>query len=112
MTARARARTVAVLITCPTTRIAKRIGAALVARRLAACVNIVPGVESLFWWKGKVDRAKEVLLIAKTTAAMFERLRRCVVSMHPYDVPEVIAIQLSAGHAAYLAWISASVQAR
>ncbi len=112
MTARARARTVAVLVTCPTMRTAKRVGAALVTRRLAACVNIVPGVESLFWWKGKVDRSKEVLLIAKTTARMFEPLRRCVISVHPYEVPEVIAIQLSAGHPPYLAWISASVRAR
>ena len=100
---------IVVLVTCPTRAVAGRLARALVARRLAACVNIVPGLTSLFWWQGKVDRCRETLLLIKTTAAGFERLRRAVLTLHPYAVPEVIALPVVAAHAPYQAWVAASV---
>ncbi len=98
-----------VLVTCPTRAVATRIASALVKGRLAACVNIVPSVESLFWWKGAVERARECLLIIKTTTTRFPQLTRTVVSFHPYGVPEVIAFPISAGYQPYLRWIHAAI---
>ena len=107
----ARQRIIVVLVTCPSLPVARRIATALVTQRLAACVNIVPAVESLFWWQGKVDRCRETLLVIKTAAAGFERLRRAVIELHPYDVPEVIALPLAAGHAPYVRWVISSSSA-
>lgn len=98
-----------VLVTCPDRAVAKRLAEALVRRRLAACVNIVPGIQSVFRWKGKVERASEVLLLIKTPAKAFQRLRQAIATLHPYDVPEIIALPVKAGHPAYLAWIAESV---
>ena len=103
---------VVVLVTCPTRAVARRIATQLIRTHLAACVNLVPGVESVFWWKGRVDRCREALLIIKTTRVCFERLKRTVVSFHPYDVPEVIALSISSGHEPYLRWIDNSVSPR
>jgi periplasmic divalent cation tolerance protein len=100
-----------VLVTCPSRAVGRRIAERVVRSRLAACVNLLPGVESRFWWNGKVDRAGEALLLIKTTAARFEALRRAVIRLHPYDVPEVIAVPFAAGHRPYLRWVRASVTA-
>ena len=81
----------------------------LVDRRLAACVNLLPPVASIYRFKGEVERAEETLLVIKTTAARFEALREAIVSQHGYEVPEVIAIPVTAGHAPYLAWLEESV---
>ena len=94
-----------VLVTCPTAAVARRVATQLVTRRLAACVNLLPGIESVFQWNGKVDRCRERLLIIKTTAGRFEALRRAVIELHPYDVPEVIALPLVAGHQPYVEWM-------
>ncbi len=102
--------TVLVLVTCPTRRQAQRLADALVRRKLAACVNIGPAVDSRFWWQGKLDRAREVLLFIKTTRAALEPLRRAVVALHPYDVPELIALPIRHGHPPYLRWLRASVR--
>ena len=99
-----------VLVTCPTKTVARRIASQLITRHLAACVNIIPGVESLFWWQGTLNQAQEVLLLIKTTRSRFESLRRAVVSLHPYDVPEVIALPLVAGHQPYLRWIRSTLR--
>ena len=88
---------------------AERLARALVERRLAACVNVLPGVRSFYRWKGKVASDGEWLLVMKTTAARFEALREALVEMHPYDVPEVIELPIERGHAPYLEWIDASV---
>ena len=101
-----------VLVTCPTRSMARRLASELVTRRLAACVNIVPGVESVFSWQGKVDRCREVLLIIKTTAGSFERLRHAVISVHPYEVPEIVGLPLTAGHRPYVQWVRESVRSR
>jgi periplasmic divalent cation tolerance protein len=98
---------IVVYVTCPEDR-AGSLGGALVERRLAACVNIVPTVRSLYTWKGEVCDDAESLLVIKTRATLFERLRETVVELHPYDVPEVIALPITAGHPAYLRWVEES----
>jgi periplasmic divalent cation tolerance protein len=90
---------------------ARRIAHALVERRLAACVNVVPGVLSVYRWKGAVEQESEHLLLIKTRAERLEELREALVALHPYDVPELIAVRIEAGHAPYLAWLDESVGA-
>ena len=102
-------RCIVVLVTCPTRAVARRIATALVTRRLAACVNLLSGVESTFRWRGKVDRCREVLLLIKTTRERFGSLARVLVRLHPYEVPEVIALPIIAGSPRYLRWVGASV---
>ena len=101
---------IVVLVTCPSRAVAGRLANNLVSRRLAACANVLPGITSLFWWKGKVDRCRETLLLLKTTAIGFERLRRAVLALHPYDVPEIIALPVGASHAPYRRWVASSVR--
>lgn len=79
----------------------------VVERGLAACVNILPSVTSLYRWKGEVEKSDEILLLIKTTGERFEALREAVVSMHSYEVPEVIAVQIDVGHLPFLAWLDA-----
>jgi len=98
-----------VLVTCPTTVVARRLGRALVARKLAACVNVLPNLVSVFTWKGKIEQCREVLLLIKTTANAFPALRRAVVALHPYEVPEIIALPIVAGDPRYLQWVRTSV---
>jgi periplasmic divalent cation tolerance protein len=103
------AKVIVVLVTCPTQPVARRLAALVVAKRLAACVNLLPGIQSLFWWQGKVEHAREVLLMIKSTRHQFERLRRAILAHHPYEVPEIIAMPLVAGHRPYLQWVRANI---
>ena len=91
---------------CPDSDSARRIAGTLVEERLAACVNILPGVVSVYRWEGVVQRADEVLLMIKTSGARLPALIIRVGELHPYELPEVIAIELAAGLPAYLAWIA------
>ncbi len=95
--------------TAPDQDVADRIARALVEERLAACVSRVPGVVSTYLWKGDVEISGELLLVIKTTRARFEALRARLVDLHPYDVPELIALDIAQGHAPYLAWLTESV---
>ena len=104
-----RSEVVVVLVTCPTSPVARRLANHLITHRLAACVNIVGGVESIFRWKGKTQRCREILLVIKTTRARFASLQRTILSLHPYDVPEVIALTVVAGHRPYLQWVRSSL---
>ena len=88
---------------------AERIARALVERRLAACVNVVPNVVSVYRWKGAVEKDEEHLLVIKTRAERLEALRQALVELHPYEVPELVALPVEAGHAPYLAWLDESV---
>ena len=99
-----------VLVTCPTPSSARRMARVLLSKRLVACVNIVPGVDSWFWWKGKIDHSREVLLVLKTVVDKFESVRRSILAHHPYQVPEVLAVASSNGHGPYLEWVRSSVQ--
>ena len=101
-------RVVVVLVTCPTRAAARRIAVRLIERRLAACVNLVPSVESVFRWQGKTQRCRETLLVVKTTAARFASLTRAVLALHAYQVPEIIALPVRAGHPPYLDWVARS----
>jgi periplasmic divalent cation tolerance protein len=94
-----------VLTTAPSTPVAVELARALVGERLAACANIVPGVTSIFRWQGAVQRESEVLLLLKTTAGAEERMRARLVELHPYDVPEVLALGPVGGHAPYADWV-------
>ena len=94
-----------VLTTCGTKQEAEKIARALVERRLAACVNIVPGIESVYRWQGKVESAAEWMLVIKTTAGRFEAVREAIREMHSYDLPECIMISIEGGSPEYLKWI-------
>jgi periplasmic divalent cation tolerance protein len=96
-----------VLVTAPSAQQAAELARALVEERLAACGNVLPGVRSVYRWEGSVREDAEALLVLKTTRARLEALRERVLALHPYQVPEVLALPVEAGSAAYLAWISA-----
>jgi periplasmic divalent cation tolerance protein len=99
-----------VLTTCGSLEEARNIAHALVERQLAACVNIVPQIESVYHWQGEVELATECLLIIKTTAEAVDRLRMALVELHSYELPECVAIAIEDGGAAYLEWIGTSVR--
>ena len=88
---------------------AERISRALVEQGLAACVNVVPGVVSIYRCQGEVQKEQEFLLVIKTRAEALERLRAALVALHPYEVPELVAWPIAAGHEPYLRWIDDSV---
>jgi len=94
-----------VLVTAPDVEVGARLARTLVGEGLAACVNVVPGVRSIYRWEGAVQEDAEVLLVAKTTAAGFAALSERVLALHPYEVPEVIALPVIAGSPGYLAWV-------
>ena len=98
-----------VLTTCGNAADAERIARALLDRRLAACVNIIPGIRSLYHWQGRIEDDSELVLLIKTTAAAVEALEAALVEAHPYDVPEVVVLPIEDGSPAYLGWIEANV---
>ncbi len=93
-----------VLVTCPPNQ-AEAIANALVEERVAACVNVVPSLHTVYRWKGAVQHESEAMLLVKTTKDRFEALKQAVLRHHPYELPEVIAIQVDRGHAPYLEWV-------
>ena len=99
-----------VFITCPDIASARRVAEGLLGSRLAACINILEGVKSLFWWKGEVEEADEVLLVVKTRLALIRDLITKVKELHPYEVPEVIALPIVDGSDDYLAWLGGEVR--
>jgi periplasmic divalent cation tolerance protein len=101
---------IVVLVTAPSAEKAAELARAAVEERLAACGNVVPAVRSIYRWEGKVQDDAEALLVLKSTRARFEALRERIVALHPYAVPEVIAIPMVAGSAPYLDWIAAETR--
>ncbi len=98
-----------ILLSAPDVDTAERLGRALVEERLAACANVVPGVVSVFRWRGEVQREVETLVIVKTVEARVEEVRARVVAMHPYEVPEVLVLPVLGGHEPYLRWVAEEV---
>jgi periplasmic divalent cation tolerance protein len=94
-----------VLITAPNEEVARTLARTLVEERLAACVNLVPGLTSVYRWQGEVVEDQEVLLIAKTTTFAFPRLKERVLALHPYTVPEILALPIAEGNREYLDWL-------
>jgi len=99
-----------VLTACGSLEEARQIAQALVERRLAACVNILPQVESIYRWKDEVETAPEWLLVIKTTEGAFDRLWQAVRELHSYEIPECVEIAITDGSEAYLNWIEESVR--
>lgn len=99
-----------VLCTAPDLDVANRIAKTVVAERLAACVNRTADIQSVYRWEGKVQSDPEVLLILKTTAEAYGALEKRILELHPYELPEVIAVELSRGLAAYLDWVRDEVK--
>lgn len=94
-----------VMTNCPDIGTAKVLAQRLVEHRLAACVTILPGVQSLYWWQGAIEEAAEVTLSIKTVGARYEDLEKAIKTIHPYDLPEIIAMPIARGDVAYLQWI-------
>jgi periplasmic divalent cation tolerance protein len=94
-----------IFCTFPDSEVAKRIAQELVKSRLAACVNVLPGVEAIYQWKGELESASEVLCLIKTTAALYPTLEARLKELHPYDVPEIVAVPASKVHPAYAQWV-------
>ena len=97
-----------VLSTFPDAATARRVGRELVEQRCAACANILPQVESIYWWEKKVESANEALVLFKTTADRYAALETTLRQLHPYDVPEIIALPLEGGLPDYLKWVAES----
>jgi periplasmic divalent cation tolerance protein len=96
-----------VLVMCPS-EAAQKIATAVLGARVAACVNILAGAKSIYRWKGDLEEASESLLLIKTRSSLFDDLERVVKQAHPYEVPEIVEIAMTRGHAPYLDWISRS----
>lgn len=100
-----------ILCTCGSVEEGAKITQALLKKRLAACVNMLP-VRSRYLWKGKIESSDEQLLLVKTVSSSFEAVRECIASIHSYEVPEIIAVKIQRGSKSYLEWISGEVKAR
>lgn len=96
-----------VFCTCPDTASARRIADVVVGERLAACVNLVPGLVSVYRWQGKIEQAGEILLLIKTTQDRLPALTARLTELHPHELPEVLAVEADAGLPAYLEWVAA-----
>ena len=101
--------TVMGLVTCPTRTEARKVARAVLKKKLAACVNIIEGLESHYWWKGKLENARECLLLIKTTRARISSVTSEVRAVHSYDVPEIVFVPFAAGERNYLKWLEESV---
>ena len=100
-----------VLNTCNSEDIASSISETLVSKKLAACVNIVKGVESVYQWQGKIEHDKEILLIIKTRQSLFEQVQNAIQELHDYELPEIIAVPIDTGEKNYLSWIQSATLA-
>jgi periplasmic divalent cation tolerance protein len=101
-----------VLVTVPDLAVAEKIAETVVEEQLAACANIIPGLVSIYIWKGKRERSSELLMILKTREIKFADLRDRILSLHPYEVPAIVSFPIEDGSAAFLNWIDESVSLR
>jgi len=106
------AEAIVVLMTAGSREEAARIAELLIGARLAACVQLMPEMESVYWWEGRIERSPEILLLAKTTHDKFAELEQAVRSIHSYDTPEIIALPITAASTPYLNWLTKTVSRR
>ena len=97
-----------VLVTAPDSKTARALAKAALTARLVACANLLPKVESHYWWQGKLESSAEVLIVLKTTRAKLAALEKLILAKHPYDTPEFIALPLAEGNSKYLDWLTAN----
>ena len=98
-----------VLVTVPGLKVGRTIARALLMSRVAACVNIVPGLESHYWWQGRMEKSNELLLLIKTERGKLKSLETRLLDVHPYDTPEFLVLPIETGNQRYLEWLSASL---
>lgn len=98
-----------VLVTAPNAVTARRLARAALTARLVACANLVPAIESHYWWKGKLAKSREVLVLFKTSRKRLGQLERLILDLHPYETPEFVAVPLGQGTPRYLEWILDSI---
>ena len=99
-----------VLVTAPDVKTGRKLARAALEARLIACANLIPRIESHYWWQGKIEAGAEVLLVMKTTAARLAALEKLIVAGHPYDTPEFVVLPISGGSRRYLDWVQDSVK--
>lgn len=100
-----------VFVTAPNITVARKIAAAALTERLAACANLIPKIESHYWWQGQLESSSEVLILMKTRAEKLADLEKIVLKNHPYQTPEFVAMRIETGNEKYLQWLTDSVQA-
>ena len=100
-----------VLTTCNSSEVASSIAKSLVGSQLAACVNIINGIESVYQWQGKIERDKELLLVIKTRQSLYSQLEQKIQELHDYELPEIIAVPVETGEKNYLNWIQSATDA-
>ena len=97
-------------MTAPDLKTGRKLARAALAARLVACANLIPRIESHYWWQGKIEAGAEVLLVMKTTAARLAALEKLIVARHPYDTPEIVVLPNRRGNRRYLDWVQESVE--
>jgi periplasmic divalent cation tolerance protein len=102
------ARFTAVLVTAPDLKVARRLARLALKARLVACANLIPKIESHYWWQGSIESSAEVLIVFKTLKARLPELERLILKDHPYDTPEIVTLPLSSGTGRYLQWLGES----
>jgi len=101
-----------VVVSAPELKTARLLARAALQSRLVACANLIPKIESHYWWQGKLESNAEVLILFKTTKAKLKALEKLIVAKHPYDTPEFLVLPISSGNKRYLDWVSESVRAK
>jgi periplasmic divalent cation tolerance protein len=109
MTAHINEQYLVILNTCPDKESATQVANALIHRQLAACVNILPGLTSIYPWKGQIETSEECLLLIKSTQSAYEKVETTIRDAHPYELPEVIAVPIVTGLHTYLSWIGENI---
>ena len=99
-----------ILCTCPDSQVAEQLATSLVEQSLAACINIIPGLTSIYRWQGKLEKGTEVLLLIKTIREHYAAVEAAIRQQHPYELPEIIAVTLDEGSSDYLRWITTSLE--
>jgi len=101
-----------VLVTAPDLKTARKLARAALQARLIACVNLVPRIESHYWWQGQIESSVEVMLVFKTARTKLRALEKLILELHPYDTPEFLVLPLSAGNERYLRWLQSSLNGK